>query len=152
MGYILRYGNKYTTNEEESNRAGQTLSDMINIILDYLNSMEFAFRDADGKLPEDWTDSLHWNCIEESEGLGSKLKLCPFCKRPMRFYRHMHRTTAGKDVIQQYFMHDDRIEKPCVLEDIANGFVIGAGDARVEDGYLGEYGERWNASLEEGEA
>ena len=51
----------------------------------------------------------------------------------------------GKRIIEQYWMHDDT---DCVLNDINQPFVLGAGDANPETGYPGEYAEKWNRRAE----
>ena len=44
MSYTLKYGNKYTSNEEEYQNADQSMSDMLTVIFDYLDAMQFEIR------------------------------------------------------------------------------------------------------------
>lgn len=69
------------------------------------------------------------------------LKPCPFCGGKLNFYRENYVNRFGKRIIKQYWMHDDT---DCVLNDINQPFVLGAGDANKETGYPGEYAEKWN--------
>ena len=69
------------------------------------------------------------------------LKPCPFCGGKLNFYRENYVNRFGKRIIEQYWMHDDT---DCVLNDINQPFVLGAGDANPETGYPGEYAEKWN--------
>ena len=46
-----------------------------------------------------------------------------------------------------YFLHEDydiNKEESCILDDICMPFSIGAGDACLESGCIGEYATRWN--------
>lgn len=72
-----------------------------------------------------------------------KLKPCPFCGGEMEF----HREPEGNYFIQ-YWMHAE--QSGCVLDQMFMPFTIGAGDARPEDGYVGEYGEAWNRRVDNG--
>ena len=45
------------------------------------------------------------------------------------------------------YPHDDT---DCVLNDINQPFVLGAGDANPETGYPGEYAEKWNRRADNG--
>lgn len=54
------------------------------------------------------------------------LKPCPFCGGKPNFYRENYVNRFGKRIIKQYWMHDDT---DCVLNDINQPFVLGAGDA-----------------------
>ena len=96
-----------------------------------------------------------WNRRQiENEGgekpinnLGKKLKLCPFCGRKMVFYREEHMNRDGKQVVHQYYMHEDydsSNEESCILDEINMPFTLGAGDANQDTGYIGEYGIKWN--------
>lgn len=96
-----------------------------------------------------------WNRRQiENEGgekpinnLGKKLKLCPFCGRKMVFYREEHTNRDGKQVVHQYYMHEDydsSNEESCILDEINMPFTLGAGDANPDTGYIGEYGIKWN--------
>lgn len=73
------------------------------------------------------------------------LKPCPFCGGKLNFYRENYVNRFGKRIIEQYWMHDDT---DCVLNDINQPFVLGAGDANPETGYPGEYAEKWNRRAE----
>lgn len=76
--------------------------------------------------------------------MTDKLKPCPFCGRKMVFYRDKYINKYGKEITEQYYLHEDEQEweEPCILDEICMPFVIGAGDA-TED-YIGEYAEKWN--------
>lgn len=74
------------------------------------------------------------------------LKPCPFCGGKLNFYRENYVNLFGKRIIEQYWMHDDT---DCVLNDINQPFVLGAGDANPEAGYPGEYAEKWNRRADE---
>ena len=69
------------------------------------------------------------------------LKPCPFCGGKLNFYRESYVNRFRKRIIEQYWMQDDT---DCVLNDINQPFVLGAGDANSETGYPGEYAEKWN--------
>lgn len=91
-----------------------------------------------------------WNKRNESwnpeRNLGERLSPCPFCGRKMVFYREEH-TYKGRDYVHQYYMHegvDGSKRSNCVLEEMDAPFVIPAGDARPEMGYIGEYALMWN--------
>ena len=77
----------------------------------------------------------------------AELKPCPFCGGKLNFYRENYVNRFGKRIIKQYWMHDDT---DCVLNDINQPFVLGAGDANPETGYPGEYAEKWNRRAENG--
>ena len=82
--------------------------------------------------------------------LGNKLKPCPFCGRKMVFHKHTYTNKYGKQVTEQYYMHEDydlRTEESCLLDDINQPFTIGAGDANENFGYIGEYATKWNKQL-----
>lgn len=82
--------------------------------------------------------------------LGDKLEPCPFCKRKMVFYRHTYKNKLGKDVTEQYYLHEDTSpDKKCILDEIMMPFCIGAGDADETTGKIGEYAELWNKQLRE---
>lgn len=98
---------------------------------------------------------LDWNKrqIENEDGekpiktLGEKLSPCPFCGRKMVFYRETHTNKYGKQVVQQYYLHEDYDiyhDESCILDEIDMPFTIGAGDANPGTGYIGEYAEKWN--------
>ena len=76
-----------------------------------------------------------------------ELKSCPFCGGKMNFFREEHTNRLGNHIIEQYWMHDDT---DCVLNDISQPFVLGAGDANAEIGYPGEYAEKWNRRADNG--
>ena len=70
-----------------------------------------------------------------------ELKPCPFCGDKMKFFRHKERNHYV-----QYWMHEK--DTDCVLDKIDMPFIIGAGDAMLDE-YgnpitCGEYGEAWN--------
>lgn len=83
--------------------------------------------------------------------MNEQLKPCPFCGRKMKFYRKKYTNKYGKEITEQYFMHEEEKEgeDSCILDDICMPFVIGAGDANLETGYMGEYAEKWNKRVEE---
>lgn len=90
---------------------------------------------------------------EEDLEFGSKLAKCPFCGRGFRFIREYHNYN-GRELLGYYFLHEeyDIYKEPnCLLDEICMPFVISAGDARPEEGYIGEYATRWNEALK-GEA
>lgn len=61
--YILTYGNKYCENVEESaKKHGDDL--MHSATLDFLATQVAFFEDGNGKLPEDWWDSIFWKVKE----------------------------------------------------------------------------------------
>lgn len=78
--------------------------------------------------------------------LGDKLKPCPFCGRKMIFIKEVHWTKTKHEVTSQYYMHEeyDVLQGECILDCIEMPFTLGAGDAREETGYIGEYAEKWN--------
>lgn len=83
--------------------------------------------------------------------LGNKLKPCPFCGRKMVFYRHTYVNKHNHQVTEQYYMHEDydiHQEKSCILDDINQPFVIGAGDANETTGYIGKYATKWNERID----
>lgn len=71
----------------------------------------------------------------------TELKPCPFCGGRMDFYQEHRINRRGNPYTELYWMHDDT---DCVLNDIFEPFILGAGDARPEEGYPGEYAEKWN--------
>ena len=74
------------------------------------------------------------------------MKPCPFCGRKMILYSNRHKRDNGRIYQEMYFMHEDydiNIDT-CILDEIGMPFTIGAGDAKPEEGYLGEYAELWN--------
>lgn len=82
--------------------------------------------------------------------MAEKLKPCPFCGRKMVFHKNTYTNKYGKQVTEQYYMHEDydiNKEESCILDDIDMPFTIGAGDARPDTGYIGEYGEKWNTRV-----
>lgn len=88
------------------------------------------------------------------QNLGEKLHRCPFCKRKMVFYRESHINKNGKEIISQYYMHEEYDifkEENCILDELMMPLIIGAGDADPETGYIGEYAEKWNKQLLERE-
>ena len=88
------------------------------------------------------------------KNLGEKLSPCPFCGRKMVFYKETHRNKYGKQVVHQYYLHEDYDiyhEESCILDEIDMPFTIGAGDANPETRYIGEYAEKWNRQQQENE-
>lgn len=81
-----------------------------------------------------------------NKNLGELLKPCPFCGRKMVFYRETYINKHGNKVTEQYYMHDMHKgeRSDCILDKICMPFVIGAGDADLETGYIGEYAKQWN--------
>ena len=74
----------------------------------------------------------HWQFISTMKGN----------KRPCQ--KHNHQIT------EQYYMHENydiHQEKSCILDDINQPFVIGAGDANETTGYIGEYAMKWNERI-----
>lgn len=80
-----------------------------------------------------------------------ELKPCPFCGRKMVFYREEYINKHGHIVVEQYYMHENKDVK-CVLDEICMPFTIGAGDAKPEEGCIGEYAELWNRRADNGES
>lgn len=70
-----------------------------------------------------------------------KLKPCPFCGGNLEFVRNEYTNKYGKRVVLQYWLHDDT---DCILNGVCMPFTLGAGDADIETGYVGEYAEKWN--------
>lgn len=95
---------------------------------------------------------LDWNkrqkSIEEkAKTFGDNLKPCPFCGRKMQFHNDQWIDRNGDRRRSMYFMHKDynpHEEESCILDDICMPFAIGAGDADVEIGDIGEYAMEWN--------
>lgn len=75
-----------------------------------------------------------------------RIKPCPFCGEELEWYDEKHTNRDGYTSRYLYFMHPSN---GCILDLIDAPFTIGAGDARLEEGYLGEYPELWNKQLEE---
>lgn len=81
----------------------------------------------------------------------TELKPCPFCGRKMVFHTNTYTNKYGKQVTEQYYMHEDydiNKEESCILDEIDMPFTLGAGDANPDNGYIGEYGEKWNRRAE----
>lgn len=78
--------------------------------------------------------------------LGDKLKACPFCGRKMKYFKESRTAKSGKEIITQYFMHEEYeiSDGDCILDAIDMPFTIPAGDANEEIGYIGSYAEMWN--------
>lgn len=79
--------------------------------------------------------------------LGERLKPCPFFFRKMVFHKETHTNRDWRTVVHQYYMHDDSGSAKvvdCILDNICMPFVIGAGDAAPDTGYIGEYAVMWN--------
>lgn len=84
---------------------------------------------------------------ETIETFGNRLKPCPFCGRKMQFHNDVQIGRDGKRRNYLYFLHEDydiNKEESCILDDICMPFSIGAGDACLESGCIGEYATRWN--------
>lgn len=98
------------------------------------------------KACQDW--NRRQQALEEKEKtFGDNLKPCPFCGRKMQFHNDVRLDRNGKRRNYLYFLHEDydiNKEVSCILDDICMPFSIGAGDANVEKGYIGEYATRWN--------
>ena len=98
--------------------------------------------DSKAKAALDWNErqrSLRWN---PERNLGELLKACPFCGRKMVFYRNEITNSRGNKTTEQYYTHEDaeNSKDRCVLDEMK----IPAGDARPDEGYIGEYAELWN--------
>lgn len=79
--------------------------------------------------------------------LGERLKPCPFFFHKMVFHKETHTNRDWRTVVHQYYMHDDSGSAKvvdCILDNICMPFVIGAGDAAPDTGYIGEYAVMWN--------
>ena len=98
------------------------------------------------KACQDW--NRRQQALEEKEKtFGDNLKPCPFCGRKMRFHNDVRLDRNGKRRNYLYFLHEDydiNKEVSCILDDICMPFSIGAGDAHLELGCIGEYATRWN--------
>ena len=98
------------------------------------------------KACQDW--NRRQQALEEKEKtFGGKLKPCPFCGRKMQFHNDVRLDRNGKRRNYLYFLHEDydiNKEESCILDDICMPFSIGAGDACLESGCIGEYATRWN--------
>jgi hypothetical protein len=94
----------------------------------------------------------NWNrrqqALEEKEKtFGDKLKPCPFCGRKMQFFKFSFKGRDGKKHRRMYFIHEDYNpyeDGYCILDELCTQFSIGAGDADIEKGYIGEYATKWN--------
>lgn len=97
------------------------------------------------KAAKDWNRrNTAWNA---KRNLGELLAPCPFCNRRMVFYREKNTNKYGKEYISQYYMHegvDGSKKSDCVLDEMQMPFIIPAGDARPDEGYIGEYAMMWN--------
>lgn len=71
--------------------------------------------------------------------MNKELKPCPFCGGKMIFHKDTYTNKYGKQVTEQYYMHE---KEGCILDELMMPFVIGAGDAT--NNYIGEYAEKWN--------
>ncbi len=73
------------------------------------------------------------------------VKPCPFCGARLRWNDNKYKNSNGHEVHEMYFSHDRG--GGCIfgeLEFPLGIFHLGAGDARPEKGYWGEYAELWN--------
>lgn len=146
--YEIKYGNRYLTFTDKSDNANLTGKEMENIVLTALNKNMDKARNEKGYLPEDWYNSIFFNYIEKSDGLGNKLKPCPFCGNKMVFIKEMHRNKKAEHIyVSQYYLHEDS-NKDCILDEIMTPFSIGAGDAKPEKNDIGELGLKWNQRIE----
>lgn len=98
------------------------------------------------KACQDW--NRRQKAAEEKEkAFGDKLKPCPFCGRKMQFCKNIFEGRDGKKHRHMYFIHEDYNpfkEGYCILDELCTQFSLGAGDANVEKGYIGEYATEWN--------
>lgn len=77
------------------------------------------------------------------------LKTCPFCGRKLKFFRNTYINKNGKQITEQYYMHDYSDDgEECLLDKLMMPFVLGSGDADPEKGLIGEYAELWNRRVE----
>ena len=86
---------------------------------------------------------------EEDLEFGAKFSRCPFCGRGFRFIREYH-DYNGREILGYYFLHEEYDiykETNCLLDEICMPFVISAGDAKPDEGYIGEYATKWNEAL-----
>lgn len=84
---------------------------------------------------------------EVIHSMDGKIKPCPLCGAEFELIHESGINCNGKEVNYYYWMQ--KREDYCLLEEIlCNSFTIGAGDCNIETGYVGEYGQRWNESLE----
>lgn len=79
-----------------------------------------------------------------------KVKPCPFCGGKMKFHRDFFVNKYGQTVVHKYYQHAD-MEQDCVLDDICMPFTIPAGSADEKTGYIGEFAEKWNQRVKDGE-
>ena len=75
--------------------------------------------------------------------MSDELKPCPFCGGKMKFFHETYTNKYGKQITEQYYMHEKE-DSGCILDEICMPFVLGAGDADLEKGIIGEYAEKWN--------
>lgn len=98
------------------------------------------------KACQDW--NRRQQALEEKEKtFGDKLKPCPFCGRKMQFFKFSFKGRDGKKHRRMYFIHKDYNpyeDGYCILDELCTQFSIGAGDADIEKGYIGEYATKWN--------
>lgn len=98
------------------------------------------------KACQDW--NRRQQALEEKEKtFGDKLKPCPFCGRKMQFFKFSFKGRDGKKHRRMYFIHEDYNpyeDGYCILDELCTQFSIGAGDADIEKGYIGEYATKWN--------
>ena len=98
------------------------------------------------KACQDW--NRRQQALEEKEKtFGDNLKPCPFCGRKMQFFKFSFKGRDGKKHRHMYFIHEDYNpyeDGYCILDELCTQFSIGAGDADIEKGYIGEYATKWN--------
>ena len=65
----------------------------------------------------------------------------------MQFFKYIFKGRDGKKHRRMYFIHEDYNpyeDGYCILDELCTQFSIGAGDADIEKGYIGEYATKWN--------
>lgn len=65
----------------------------------------------------------------------------------MQFFKFSFKGRDGKKHRLMYFIHKDYNpyeDGYCILDELCTQFSIGAGDADIEKGYIGEYATKWN--------
>lgn len=60
--FELIYGNRYVSNKESRETSDVDDQTVQGAVLDFLQSVEDEYYDSDGNLPEDWFDSIYWEC------------------------------------------------------------------------------------------
>lgn len=78
--------------------------------------------------------------------MADRIMDCPFCGGGFEFVREITEYDNGDRRTIQYWLHKPpkyESRDYCILE-LTGVFTLGAGDARPEDGYIGESAEMWN--------